>query len=270
MIFRVITMNFKSLICYLSILIIISCDNHKVIQQVKDDFNIVDTIWNRSQTTSDKNYKIISDPKNPKNKVIKFQLYPDDYISSGKRSEFTLKTKDTIGLKVKYSYKFLFKPDFFSKKKEQDWVMLHQWHDKPPKNLNWKNYGMLTKPPIHLYVQLSPDNNYSLVYAYGLANKNKYEMRHIPYQKTLKPNQWYTFENEVLWGTQKTAYSKPKINDSFLIKNKENKEHKIFGPNMYNSVPNYFKLGLYGNNKSNDTISVLIDNFEYILTECKN
>lgn len=258
-------MNFKPLIISTLFFIIISCDNKNTIQKFNDEFNSLDTLWNTSQTSNEKNYKIVSDPKNPENKVIKFKLYPDDYVSNGKRSEFTLKTKDTIGLKVHYSFKFLLEPDFFSRLKEQDWIMLHQWHDKPPRHLTWKNYGMLTRPPIHLYIQTNPDDNYFLVYAYGLANKNKKEMRHIIYKAPLEPNKWYTFENEVLWDDQKSAFSIPKVNNSYLIESDEDKEHKIYGANMYNDVPNYYKMGLYGNNKCNDTISVLIDDFSYEL-----
>lgn len=55
------------------------------------------------------------------------------------------------------------------------------------------------------------------------------------------------------------------INGEYLVKADENYEGKIFGANMYNDVPNYFKMGLYGNYKSNDTVSVNIDDFNYEL-----
>ncbi|NCT16763.1 MAG: hypothetical protein COZ75_13615 [Flavobacteriaceae bacterium CG_4_8_14_3_um_filter_34_10] len=130
--------------------------------------------------------------------------------------------------------------------------------------MTWKEYDMQTTPPIHLYIQLLPGNEYYISYAYGLWDKSKKEVRRFQSKAPLRPNIWYTFENKVRWSTEdKVGYSIPKINSENLVD--ENIQGKIYGRNMYNFMPNYFKMGLYANNKFNDTISVLIDDFSYIL-----
>lgn len=253
-------------ICFVAFAIIIcsSCQDEIIIQEFEDGFYTINSYWSTSETNSSDNFKIVDDPVNKDNKALQFRLFPEDYNSNGKRNEFILKTKDTIGLKVEYSFDFLFHPEFF-KKKEKDWIMIHQWHDRPPKGVSWKNYKMFTRPPIHLYIQLYPSGVHHLVYAYGLKNKEMSKIKHIKIEKPLEPNQWYTFENTVFWETSNRAYSVPKINDEYFINAEVDVEHKIYGANMFNNVPNYFKMGLYGNNKSQDTVSVLIDNFKYKL-----
>src|SRR5690606_19962304 len=154
---------------------------------------------------------------------------------------------------VRYSFKFLFAPDFFSKEKEQDWIMIQQWHDKPPRGMSWEDYNMETTPPVHLYIQLLPGDKYYISYAYGLWDKDKKHVVRLKYEYPLEPNKWYSFENTVKWEMDESAYSIPIINGVYLVKAEDNQEGKIFGANMYNDVPNYFKMGLYGNYKSNDT-----------------
>lgn len=254
----------KFILALLFSIILTSCEN-KTIQEISDDFNTINPHWSTLQTTDNDSYEIVTDPLNESNKALLFRLLPDDFNSGGKRNEFVLKTKDSIGYEVEYSFKFLFYPEFFSKQKEQDWIMIHQWHDSPPIGFNWENYNMQTRPPIQVYIQTNPNGKFYIIYAYGLFDKNKKELRHIKFKEPIDSNIWYSFKNKIYWNTNETGYSIPQINDEYLIDKKEDTDHKIWGANMFNNVPNYFKMGLYGNNKSTDSISVLIDEFSYKL-----
>ena len=143
--------------------------------------------------------------------------------------------------------------------------MIHQWHDEPPRGIGWGDYNMQTNPPVQLYIRVQPGDKYYIVYAYGLWDKDKKHIRHLTYEYPLQPNEWYSFENTVRWSMDDSGFSIPRINGDYLIKRDENDKGKIFGANMYNEVPNYFKMGLYGNYIENDSISVYIDDFNYVL-----
>ncbi len=236
-----------------------------IIQQFSDSFNTISPFFNTSETTDTTRYEIINDPVNIENRTLRFHLLPDDFNAGGKRNEFLLMTMDTIGYNVQYSFKFLFSPEFFSREKEINWIMIHQWHDRPPSGLSREEYNMDTTPPLHLYIQLLPGDKYYISYAYGLWDKDKDHVVRLKYDYPLEPNRWYSFENTVKWEMDESAYSIPSINGENLVKAEDNDQGKIFGANMYNDVPNYYKMGLYGNNKSNDTVSVYIDDFDYEL-----
>ncbi len=241
-----------------------SSDNN-IIQRFSDSFYTINPFWDTSQTTNNSRYGIVVDPVNIENNVLFFNLLPNDFNAGGKRNEFVLETMDTIGYKTDYSFKFLVSPEFFKKKKELDWIMIHQWHDDPPRGVPWGDYHLQTNPPIQLYIRVLPGDLYYIVYAYGLKNINIKNLRHLTYEYPIKPNEWYSFENTVVWAMDQSGYSIPRINGEYLIKPDENENGKILGANMYNDVPNYYKMGLYGNYKSSDTVSVYIDDFKYVL-----
>ena len=260
---------------YVSILVIIvlvsSCSiddnmNGRIIsQRFSDSFYTINPYWDTSETNDRSSYGIVQDPVNSQNNPLIFHLLGDDFIQGKKRNEFKLKTMDTIGNDVNYSFKFLLPPEFFTEDKELDWIMIQQWHDEPPRGLSWRDYNMETNPPVQLYIRVLPGDKFYIVYAYGLWDKSKKNIRHLTYEYPLQANTWYSFENTVRWSMNESGFSIPKINGENLIKKEENEEGKIIGSNMYNDVPNYYKMGLYGNYKRDDSISIYFDDFEYVL-----
>lgn len=261
----------KSILCFWIIanFTLVSCEIEKEHISINDNFDELSPLWVKDEIKDASRYEITNDPTDANNNVLKFQLFPDDFNAGGKRNEFKLKTKDSIGMIVNYSFQFMLTEDFFKKDRPHDWIIIHQWHDDPPKGKTWAEYGMLTKPPVHLYIQGNTDGNHKIVYTYGLWNRNMKLTRSFIFKEPIQPNKWYTFSNEVLWDVKETAYSIPRINDEFLVETSENNEHKVFGANMYNVVPNYYKMGLYGNNLSKDTLSIYFDNFTYSLKKAE-
>ena len=228
-----------------------------------DTFDQLEDFWITSEISDPSRMKIVPDPTDSSNNTVRFFLYPDDFVNNGKRNELVLKTMDKSGYTVKYSFRFMLPPDFF-KKREHDWIMIHQWHDEPPYGLDWHGYDMQTHPPINLTVKLTPGEKYYIIFNYGLWNKEINELQVAQYKKPLKPHQWYTFENTVHWNFDKTGYSQPSIDGTYLFNDEE--DGKVYGANVYNEVGNYFKMGLYGNKKQRDTISIYFDDFGYQLS----
>lgn len=237
-----------------------------IIHQFSDSFDAIDVNWDTAETNGPSRYEIKTDPLNAENNALRFQLLPNDFIEGKKRNELKLKTDYDVTYDVNYSFKFLLPSEFFQDDKELDWIMIQQWHDQPTRGLSWATYNEQTNPPVHLYIRVLPGNQYYLVYAYGLHDKNRNQIVNLTYEYPLKPNQWYSFENTVSWSMNDTGFSIPKINGEFLVEKDDNDEGKLFGANMFNDVPNYYKMGLYGNYKRNDSISIYIDDFNYLLT----
>ena len=248
------------------LVIYVSCNNDKIIEEFSDDFNSHETFWKRNQITDPSRALIIEDPTDKENSCLKFSLFPDDKNAGSRRNEYVLKTEDTIGYTVDYSFKFMFPKSFFKKREKKDWIMLHQWHDDPPSGVSWKDYKEKTKPPVSIYIQVNPDGNNIISYTYGLNSLSIKERQNVKYTKPIEPEIWYTFTNTIKWSLESNeGFSIPKINNEFLVPNDIHPEHKLLGNNMYNEMPNYYKMGLYGNFNCNDTISVYIDDFKYTL-----
>lgn len=228
-----------------------------------DNFDYLNLIWITNEVTSSSRYEIVKDPINNQNSVLKFYLLPEDKIHGGRRSEFILPTRDGQGLKVNYSFEILFSEEFLVKNKERDFVMLHQWHDNPPQGVKWKDYQVKTEPPVSLIIEINPDGKYYLAYVYGLWEKDNQKKQTIfRFDKPVQPNLWYKFENTILWSLDEKGYSVPLINDKYLVK-----KQKVMGANMYNEMPNYYKMGLYGNGQNTDTIFAYFDDFRYHLVK---
>ena len=246
---------------------VFSCaDDPVLIQNFADNFNDHTHFWSRIQVSDSTRYALVKDPLDPQNSSLIIHLHPEDNNAGGKRNEFTIKSMDSVGYRVEYSFKFMIPDDFFKKNKENDWIMIHQWHDEPPSGVNWRDYERKTRPPISLYINLKPSGRGTLHYTYGLEDQHSNNRKYSNYNEPLIANKWYTFSNVIKWSLDSLkGYSIPILNNKYLVDNKQNKEHKLTGSNMFNEIPNYYKMGVYGNYKNNDTISILFDDFQYKL-----
>ncbi|MEZ4859409.1 MAG: heparin lyase I family protein [Flavobacteriaceae bacterium] len=250
-------------------IVLVGCkEDTALVQTFNDNFDYHNSIWETYQVTDSSRFILTPEPTNFNNNCLKFSLFPNDFHAGNKRNEFVLLTNDSIGRVVEYSFKFMFPRSFFEKEKKVDWIMIHQWHDEPPKGISWKNYQENTKPPIALYVSTSPDGRHKIVYNYGLESNNFQEKKHFIYKRYIRPNVWYTFSNTIKWSFNKNdGYSIPRINEEYLTSKGPYKASLIEGNNMYNEVSNYFKIGLYGYKKHQDTLFIYIDDFKYTLKE---
>lgn len=237
-------------------------EGYTLVKSYNDSFDTLKEFWDKRETTDDTRYEITKDPINNNNNVLRFHLHPDDWNANGKRNEFKKDydfTFDADELKSEYSFKFLFSEDFLKSREEIDWIMIHQWHDKPPKGMSWGDYDLGTHPPVNVFIQVKPNNENYIVYNYGLWTKDFNDVQTYIYSEPLEPNKWYEFENVVKWSYNEDGYSIPKINGEFL--SDISSEGKVFGANAYNDQGNYYKMGLYGNYAAQDTISVNFDDF---------
>ncbi len=238
----------------------------KLIASYSDNFDTNDPMWNTKQISDSARFVVVDDPKDPNNKCLKFGLLPEDFNAGKRRNELVLRAEDTIGYTVSYSFRFMLPKEFFKDRAQDDWIMLQQWHDEPPRGKTWAEYAAKSKPPVSLFLTVGPDQKCVMQYTYGLKDKYKNEKKFIKLNQDLLPDTWYTFSNEIYWSMDSTGYSIPKLNDKYLAHyNNAKADPKLKGRNMYNDVPNYYKMGLYGNQLTNDTIHVYYDEFNYVI-----
>jgi len=217
-----------------------------------DDFeNEMQNFWIK-QLAHESRDSILKDPLNKNNTVLKVTNNLEDRVSGGIRSELLFFPKDSIGYKTKYSFRFLLPEEFFKKGEAKGWYIIHQWHDAPEPGFNWKTYKRKTQPPVHLLVEHNTNGEYFLYFKSGLETGSLNEIESIKWKEKLKPNKWYTFSCEILWGmysAENFSYAKPKLDGKYFVNKFNTKDstftHKIVRRNMYNSIPNYFKFGLY-------------------------
>ena len=244
--------------------LLLACDGPNTVSKFTDNFNERSGAWITVQLEDSTRHRIITDPLNPENRCLKLSQHPKDFFAGAKRSEYVFRPDARSGRVVRYSFKFMFPEEFFKTRKEKDWVIIQQWHDEPPTGTVWAEYQENTKPPMALLIGLKTDGAPTIEFKYGLKSNSYDQDLTVMYPERLRAGEWYTFANEILWSDlEGVGYAKPKLNDVYFVQNDVNSENKVTGQNMYNSVANYYKMGLYGNKKSQDTIYFFLDEFKY-------
>ena len=243
----------------------ITLDNEVVEVSRSDNFeNSLEDFWLK-ELVDEERATLTIDPLDKSNKVLKVDLKLDDYVSGGKRSELLFFLKEADGYKSYYTFRFMLPESFFQSDEKKGSFIIHQWHDAPAPGHSWKTYNIKTKPPVHLLVEHTNSSDYYLKFNTGLESGTMKEIKSVTWKEKLVPNKWYTFSCEILWGLyDKEAYCIPKIDNEFFI-NFETKEEvqKITARNMYNTIPNYFKFGLYRSGIEEFNRTLYFDDFEY-------
>ncbi len=270
--------RFKYVILLLT-LVVLSCNKNekKTIEEDKiptteGDFkrefqdNFEDSLqpfWFDHQFTDPSRLSLVKDPLD-KNKVLRIDLKVEDYIAGGYRSELVVRSKDSFGYINNLSVKFLFPKSFFKKEKKNGIIVIQQWHDEPYPGFSWKTNKNKIHPPQGLYVKHDTLGNFNLVFKSGLKGGKMYEIVLAEYEENLKPNIWYTFSLETFWSLySKDGYFKPRINGK-CFKKKNQDLCKIYGRNMYHTIPNYYKMGIYRSGTQENDRFMFFDDFNMV------
>ncbi len=246
----------KNFSVLLAAIILFSCNGNeqKALPTKSSDFkrvyvdNFTDTIepfWRINQITHPDRLKIVEDPTDPSNDVLKISLETGDSIAKGYRNEIVIHSKDSFGYINKYSYRFMFPKEFFKKEPKSGIIVLNQWHDEPYPGFSWKNKAIKVKPPFAMYISHDTTaTNYKMVMHSGVKMGAVNEMTVAEWPNVLQPEQWYEFNCEIFWSLYEDGYVKASINNvCFEI---EDQSQCVFpATNMYHKRPNYYKMGLY-------------------------
>ena len=228
----------------------------------EDDFDDGFSDFWRFQRVTEDHIAIAEDPADANNKVMKVKLAPDDFNRGGNRSELVINSHDSLGYKSSYSFRFYLPESFFKTEEQNNWFMIHQWHDEPQAGYTWKTNQHKTRPPASLIIQFSVEEGYKLVYVTGLQTGNLKEAKIISAPVRLEPDTWYEFSNEVFWSVYDAdGYSLPSLNgEPFTTEFAP--DGKIFGRNMYNTRGSFYKYGLYSSGKQKHERHLYFDDFK--------
>lgn len=228
------------------------------IKEFNDDFqNGLKEFWEWEVADSSR-VNIVQNPLGENKNVLQVDLEMEDYASGGKRNEVLFFPKDSMGYKVEYGFKFMLPESFFKQDEEPGYIIIHQWHDLPDPGFNWTTQKKSTHPPIYLYVDRKNGDDYDLMFSAGLETGGMDETIKVAWKEKLEPNQWYDFSCEIRWHIHNNkGFAKPRLNGENFINPGNGKTFPIIRRrNMYNSLPNYQKIGLYrfGGEKYKKTI----------------
>ncbi len=186
-----------------------------------------------------------------------------------KRSEYGIKLYDSINQKkfLSFSFKIPTSLSFDDKNLKRE-IMICQWHSKPAPGKTWnhyKKYNKYNRPSVALYITTSNNKDYWLILRYGNNGKPKFDKKDeiwsvIALQK-IKKNKWYDLVFEIKWHYTNAGYIASWINNKpFTPFN--GMHNKIYGANMHNASPTYFKFGQYRYWDDTNTQSVYFDEFK--------
>ena len=227
-----------------------------------DDFeNGIQSFWKAHQFVSKDRYGIVEDPLNPDNKVMRIDLKKGDRIAGGYRGELVIKSNDSFGYKNKLSFKFLLPKSFYKKEDKKGIIVIQQWHDEPYPGFTWATNKNKLGPPQGLYFEHSENGEWTLVFKSGLKAGKIYEVKLGRYFD-LKPDVWHSFSLETFWSLyNKDGYFMAKVNGNCFTYDKEEK-CKLYQRNMYHTIPNYYKMGLYQSGSQEHDRHIFYDDFK--------
>lgn len=224
----------------------------------QDSFN---SFWYTDQVVHPDRLQFVEDPEDKDNDLLKVSLERTDTIAKGFRSEIIIKPKDSFGYANKHSFRFKFPKSFFEKEEKKGVILLNQWHNVPYPGYNYTNQIVKVRVPFAMMVEHTPEGEFYMKLHYGLKVGTLDEMVYAIWPGELKPDVWYTFENEIFWSMYGDGYSKPKI-DGICFET-EGKEVCTFeGANMYHVRPHDYKMGLYWSPGHTQNRHIFYDDFK--------
>ncbi len=178
--------------------------------------------------------------------AIKLTVFPKDVSATKNRAEINLvygdKPKTGNWRDVWYAWSVMVPADYFDDQENPRFQIMGQFHVVPEfqKGETWEDYPKV--PPMICFRYGYDKGGPGFGLFYGLMSKNKSPAR---IAKTyIKKGVWYDVTLHIRWSASKEGFVEAWLNDEPLTP-WNGKDHKYYGPNMYNTAPPMLKFGLY-------------------------
>jgi hypothetical protein len=183
------------------------------------------------EAESPERFEIVSDVVRKGDYAMKVTLYPDDIAAKKNRVEFKRFNEDPEGSEGWYSWSFFIPEDYIDPDESLKYFqIIGQWHDQPPEGVSWNDFPSHS-PPISVNYG-TQDGQSGIGIGYGINGKETIGISEI------EKGEWYDILFHVKWSQGEEGFAEVWLNGKKIAE-------KHHGPNMYNSEPNYLKLGLY-------------------------
>lgn len=222
----------------------------------QDDFALGDFKdgWRVKEITKNNGYKIDTTTKAGRfndNFLITYTRSTGKY-GVAKRSEYSVKLYDSINYTKFLSFSFKVPNNLkFDKANLGRGTMICQWHSKPAPRKDWEHYRKYIKydrPNVALYIATNDNQQYYLILRYGNNGKPQFDKKDYEWStiavKKIEKDKWYDMVFEIKWSFTNAGYIASYINNKpFTPFN--GLHNRVYGPNMHNESPAYFKFGQY-------------------------
>ncbi|MGJ5642993.1 heparin lyase I family protein [Formosa sp. S-31] len=151
-----------------------------------------------------------------------------------------------LGISIKIPNSFKFDQSNLGRQ-----IMICQFHSKPAPGSTWNHYvkyNPFNRPSIALFIVTNDNENYYLVLKYGNNGKSEFEYKDEIWStiavKKIELNNWIDIVIEAKWSRSNSGYIASWLNNEpFTPFN--GVHNKVYGANMHNESPVYFKFGQY-------------------------
>lgn len=196
--------------------------------------------------------QIVPSPARRGGGALKLTLHPKDRVAKRNRAEIKLFNREALGSEGWYAWSVLIPEDYADVARAELFQILGQWHDQPPEGKAWKDYDSHT--PMLAVKYTAEGGKPRLEIMYGLDGKNKGGVGSADIEK----GKWVDLVFHVKWSMQADGFVEA-WKDGQPITRGAGGAVRVTGPNMYNSMPPYLKLGLYRKDGIETVNSVYFD-----------
>lgn len=213
--------------------------------------------WAGKEAARADSVQVVTAPARSGRFAAKFTVREGERVSNGNRAELTHDNGDLAGSEAWYAWSFLIPDDFEDVEwKPKMWQCLGQWHDQPDtaRGETWATFPGRS-PSIAVYYT-SKNGVPTIELWYGTYEKG--QRQKIAATSPIVKGQWQDLTFRIRWSQGNDGFLEPFLNGKPLVA-PQGDNHRVYGPNMWNRVSHYLKIGLYRSDNISSTNSVFFD-----------
>jgi hypothetical protein len=184
-------------------------------------------------------------------KFLSLSIFRGQAIKNkGIRAELSIDFPYKEGNTVEYSWKFRISKDFISDAPKNRWWLFADWHVQPDvsKGESWENFPSYSSPILIGYGNIDGKDLISLSTGIDGSKEGIIPRGLVPFTR----DSWHSVRLVVTWSQKNDGVVKLYFDGSIKP------TIETTGPNMFNAVQHYMKIGMYRNSDidTNNTISI--------------
>lgn len=188
--------------------------------------------------------------------------------SSPKRGEISIRLYAPIGTVKYYSLSVQIPESFVLDQNNLGReTLIFQWHSRPAPGKTWDDYRVelqFNRPSVAVFLTTNDNKNFYLVLRYGNNGKKGFDAEghfwSIVGLSKIELSKWYDFTFEIKWSDKNDGFVAAWLNNEpFTPFN--GYSNRVFGANMHNVSPVYFKFGQYRYWDDTHSLDVYYDEF---------
>ncbi len=220
-------------------------------------FNIRNTTQN---IYNNRNARLVASPTRLGSGAIRLTVFPGDTASKRNRAEINLFHNDLPGTELWYGWSFMVPEDYAERPDNQLFQIMGQFHDAPDtsKGETWENYPGNAPMVSMNYGTDNGQSGIQLNYGVNRTIDGVVYSRKPVSSALIEKGRWVDLIFHIKWAEDTTGFVAV-WKDGLPITPFNGTDYKYYGPNMYNAVPAFLKLGLYRNWGFDTVNSVLYD-----------